>query len=844
MLTLYKFFRNHHWLLYLVLVSTTLLFVWLGVHCRFEENVAKLLPPPDNSLKIDLAFSDLKVKDKIFVQVLPADGFVVEDLDEWKNNAIGAIDMLMQTVEINDHDSAVLSTLYEIDPEMIFDAAAWAVERAPAYLDFTDRQMDSLLTEQHLTRQIASYVEFMETDLGQLLYDYIGYDPAGILLSKLPAERLFEKNDSVIKPFSDNHLFAGLTCFGFITPNLSSMDSGRSAKLLRNLRSAIGEVKKQYPDVKVCYHGTVVQSANNASRMKRDLLMTVGISLVVILLLLSVVLKQPGDILIMLLPIAYGALFALSAMYVMHGGMSLMAVGIGAIVLGVALSYCLHVMIHFKYVGNEYQTIREQQKPVILGSLTTIGAFVGLVFTESALLADFGWFASFTMVGTTIGSLVFMPHLLRHNVKRNERAFRFLERINEYELDRREWVMATVVILVAVMIAFSGRYEFDNNLRNINYNSPEVLEARRIWEENHNHGYFQQYYAAYGSNLNEALLSLETFENAIDSLRQCGLVGEFTPASLFMPSMQRQQQRIDHWHEYFSPDVVKLVWSRIERASRANGVDAEMFDNFRRMMTTRIEPQLLYEAGIVPDNIMSNLVEQVGNLYLVFVPVRMPHGNLQQVNQILTSQSINTSFSEASQSINTSFSEASQSIIQPSAIVLDPFYYTADLVELIHDDFSKILLISSIFVFVVLLLSFHRLLLAIIAFLPMFLSWYVVLGAMALTGRPFNLINIVVSSFIFGIGVDYSIFIMDGLLKKARGESQQTLAYHKTAITISAVILTICMASLLFAVHPAIRSIGFASVVGMLTTIMLSYTIEPWLFRQCMENKWLRKRLL
>ena len=818
MVTLYRFFRRNRWLLYIILVLTTALFAWTGSKCHFEENIAKLLPPTDNTLSIDLAFSDLKVKDKVFVQVVPRDSTAVEDLSEWTSAAIGAMDQLMQTVEVNDHDSAVLSTFYEVDPELLFDVANWATNMAPAYLDFTDEQMDSLVSEEHIRKQIASYVEFMDTELGQTLYDYIGYDPCGILLSKLPLERLQSNSDSLPKSFTGNHFFAGYTCFGFITPHLSSMDSGRSAKLLGNLRDAISEVEKQYPEVKIYYHGTIVQSANNAGRIKRDLLMTMGISLAVILLLLAVILKQPGDIVLLLLPLGYGALFALSCMYLMQGGMSLMAIGLGAIVLGVALSYCLHVMIHYKYVGNVSQTISEQQKPVMLGSLTTIGAFIGLVFTESALLRDFGWFASFAMVGTTIGSLVFMPHFFRRNVHRNERAFRFLERINDYELDRREWVMILVVLVVGVTMAFSGKYQFDNNLKNINYTSPEVMRSRQIWDQNHNHGYLQQYYAAYGKTVNEALLNLEGLEHSIDSLREIGQVSSLTRTSAFMPSLELQQRRIDHWKRYFTPSRQQEVWARITRAAKANAVDAAMFESFREMMAADLQPELIYDAGVVPDKIMSNLIEQVGDFYLVFEPIRMPAENLSKVNVTLTNIK--------------------------GAIVLDPFYYTTGLVELIHDDFSKILLISSIFVFIVLLLSFRRIVLALIAFLPMFLSWYVVLGAMALTGRPFNLINILVSSFVFGIGVDYSIFIMEGLISRARGESGRMLAYHKTAITISATIITVCMASLVFAVHPAMRSIGFASVVGMVTTIVLSYTIEPWLFRQCMKSEWLRKRLL
>jgi predicted RND superfamily exporter protein len=118
----------------------------------------------------------------------------------------------------------------------------------------------------------------------------------------------------------------------------------------------------------------------------------------------------------------------------------------------------------------------------------------------------------------------------------------------------------------------------------------------------------------------------------------------------------------------------------------------------------------------------------------------------------------------------------------------------------------------------------------------MFLSWYVVEGVMALSGLEFNLINIVISTFIFGIGVDYSIFVMEGLLSQAKGEGDDLLAYHKTAIFFSAFVLLIVVLSLMFASHPAIRSIGVSTFIGMASTILITYTLQPFLFR------WLLRR--
>lgn len=170
---------------------------------------------------------------------------------------------------------------------------------------------------------------------------------------------------------------------------------------------------------------------------------------------------------------------------------------------------------------------------------------------------------------------------------------------------------------------------------------------------------------------------------------------------------------------------------------------------------------------------------------------------------------------------------------------MDPYYYSTNLVELIHSDFDLIMWVSFLFVFVLLLVTYRNIWLTLIALAPMLLSWYTVLGAMALFNQPFNLINIIVSSFVFGIGVDYSIFILEGLLKGEDGNP--TMTYNKTAITLSATILVICMFVLGFAVHPAIQSISFASLVGMITTIMLSYTLEPNLYKLYIKLK--KKRL-
>lgn len=179
----------------------------------------------------------------------------------------------------------------------------------------------------------------------------------------------------------------------------------------------------------------------------------------------------------------------------------------------------------------------------------------------------------------------------------------------------------------------------------------------------------------------------------------------------------------------------------------------------------------------------------------------------------------------------------------PQTVVLEPFYYCRDMVQIVHDDFQKTLLISSLFVLLVLLISFRNLWVSLVAFFPMFLSWYALQGFMALFGLEFNLINIVIATFVFGIGVDYSIFVMEGLLQEARTGEKTRLEYHKVAIFFSALILIIVVGSLVFARHPAISSTGRITLIGMVFTILMTYSLEPFVFRKLLKTKWFRRSL-
>ena len=72
---------------------------------------------------------------------------------------------------------------------------------------------------------------------------------------------------------------------------------------------------------------------------------------------------------------------------------------------------------------------------------------------------------------------------------------------------------------------------------------------------------------------------------------------------------------------------------------------------------------------------------------------------------------------------------------------------------------------SALIVFITLLIVYGRIELALFAFFPMIMGWIWILGISSFFDIPFNFVNIVISTFIFGLGDDFSIFITDGMIQ-------------------------------------------------------------------------------
>ena len=809
-----RYFSSHKAVCWLSMIALFLFFGYFAMQLHLEEDINKLMPSSKNEDgTTKLAFADLKIKDKVFLL------FEGNDTEQLTEVCDEFVDSLLQ----NDSVSQTIGDIfYRLDDDLIPDGIDYLTEHLPAYIDTSVyARFDTLLTREHFSQQMQQNREDLTGEFGEMFPELILMDPMGmrnVLADQM--EPLLSAGGSY--KTIDNHFFVpdSTVCIAFITPRYSATNTGQGSAMFQLLNSQIEQFATTHPAVEITYHGTPASGYYNSTQIKHDLTTTIAGALLLVLVFLLFCFRRWDTIPLLLLPVVFGTLFGLSMMYWLKGEFSLLALGIGGVVLGVALSYVLHVLTHQQFVDDTEQLLKDQVKPVLLGCLTTIGSFAGLLFVKTDLLRDFGLFAAFAILGTTLFSLIYLPQLLR---KRQASSFiRLTSSFISYPFDQKKPLIAVILLVTVVCVGafLAGGTRFDADMHNLGYDHPMTEHSEQVLRDKTYTNDKSKYFASQGRSMEEAIENFAILDHKLDSLQQLGLVKSYTSTNMIFVPLQQQQERIDAWKQYWTDERLAQVSRLIAETAPQAGINANAFEPFFEAATRDYEPDALYDAGIIPEGYQSTLTEQsYGGDYLVFTSVRCENDSVR--------------------SSESDYMRICDAIAkEPNLLVLDTYYYTTDTLIEMSEDFNLLQWLSMAFVLIVLCLSFHfNARHTLLAFAPILLSWLIVLGVMVLFNVQFNLISIIISTFIFGIGVDYSIFIMHGLINDDEHihSSFSILQSHKTAILLSAVVLITTVSSMLMAQHPAIRSVGFTTLVGLLAAVILSYILQPAIYR------WLNK---
>ena len=488
-IALYDFFESRRTLLYALLGVLVVAMASAALRLRFSENITGFFP--DGERKAAAAFSNLKIKDKIAVMINAG-----EDAADKTDEMMACADSLAARLNADTLFRRYAEVEATFGSELADGMRSFLQGNLPLLLSEADyARMDTLVTPRGIAQAMEGNYRRLLSPVGGFIDEYIYDDPLGLSFGALG--KLQELNIGGNYTLCDDYLFSKdmTTLLVFISPNYQSGDTGVGDRLIERIESALEELNvlcvqqdttlvlawsndeaAQYvAALKLLERRSAAVAAYNARQIKRDMMLTLNVAILIIVAFITLSFRNKFAVLLALIPVAGGALFALALMSLTCHTISSIAVGAGTVVMGIALSYSIHILCHANHCHDPRQIIRDLAYPLTIGSITTIGAFAGLLFTDSQLLRDFGLFASLTLVGTTLFSLVLLPHLIRKEKRGGGSAvLERVERLTGMRPDRNRPLVAAILLLTFICLFFFNRIGFDSDVEDRIGSSDEI----------------------------------------------------------------------------------------------------------------------------------------------------------------------------------------------------------------------------------------------------------------------------------------------------------------------------------------------------------------------------------
>lgn len=809
-LKIYDYFRRHRKVFWLSLVGQFVVFFCLIFHLDYSEDISDFLPLESSMQEAFSVYRNISGVDRLYI-LFDNPG----DVDR----TVEAIDYFTEAVHRKDTLGWCRDLTARFDMDKILEVMDFVYDNIPYFLTDEDyERMDSLLA-------IPGYIhKRMEKDREMLMYPSSGFvvssmshDPLDLFSPVMG--RLRPAVPQMSMEMYDGYIFTPdmSRAVVMLSSPFGNSETEYNSKMVALLKDVSSEMSEQYPDVSAHIVGGPEVAVENASRIKKDSVWAISLSVILIISFVAYTIGSVRNVLLLFLSIGWGWLFALAGMSLFHDSVSIIVIGISSVILGIAVNYPLHLVVHSALVPDMKAALKEVVFPLLIGNITTVGAFMTLVPLQSAALRDLGLFASFLLVGTIFFVLLYLPHAMKKTAG-TRGGNKVLDRLAGFSPEKYKSIVVGTIVVTIVLAFFYPQTEFDSNLANTNYMEDEQRKEMQYFQSLLSNGVSRTSQSVYvlssGTTYDEALAENTLAVSVVDSLVAVGKVLDYSGVSAFLASRHEQQHRLDMWRDFVARHHHELT-EEFSDVARRYGFSPGAFSKFMCQVERAwgLEPQdIEYFAPLVSSVFSGNLTQTGGRAYVVNI-LNVEHDHVDEVKSCFGS-----SFDVTG--MNSAFAEK------------------------LSENFNYIGWACSLIVFIFLWFSFGRIELAVISFLPMAVSWIWILGIMAVFGIKFNIVNVILATFIFGQGDDYTIFMTEGCQHEYTYR-RPILGSYKSSILQSAFIMFVGIGTLITSKHPALHSLAEVTIIGMFSVVLMSYLIPPLLFKWLtMKNGTTRKHPL
>ncbi len=440
-----------------------------------------------------------------------------------------------------------------------------------------------------------------------------------------------------------------------------------------------------------------------------------------------------------------------------------------------------------------------------LAAATTGIAFLSLLASSLPGHRQLGVFAAAGVVSAALGALLVLPLLVPRSAA--AAATRpvlpvagLVGSLLTAIARRRRLVLALLVVISLALFPGLDRVTIESDLSRFNALDAAAMDDAQLIGKTWGSPLGHTSLAVYGATLDQALARSVALAEFLQSEVDAGRVDSYQSVTGLLPDQQTQDTNRQSWSEFWSPQRVPEVEAEFQRLMVARGFAPAAVAGFWATLGEAGEA-LTYE-GLAATS--------VGQILAGWIAAA-PEGGMW----VLT---------RCSFAASTVFADQSERLRQvvPELVVGDGQQSLRRLSAIVYQELKKMSLLSFGLVFLVLVAFFRDLRRPLLLVVVLAVTFYWTLAILGLLGITISLMNCMLAIFIFGLTVDYSIFLLHA--HRTAGDRQGIAA---AAVVLSSLTTLLGFAALLFANHPSLTAIGSTTLVGIACGLTAALTLVP-----------------
>ncbi len=764
-------------------------FCLLGIgRLEWEEDPMALLPD-------DAVFGPFRQMQQIF-KPLGLIAFVVEGEGIEANQQEAAAEELLKNLRRIDGLHSVQST-----PDMaaFSEMAAFFRQHRTAYFDVDAiASLDDRLTTAAIGESLDNWRRMLIESPAPVMADAFASDPLG--LNALPLKRLESTIGRGALESRGGWLRGadGQSIVIWAKPEEETLDAVSVRPQVAAIEETVSQVENTF-GANVAWVSGHRYAIENTDRIKSDITRTVSLATIAISILALIVFRRLWYVALTLLPAAFGGLIAMGFAGWFRPGISGITLGSGSMLIAISVDYGIHLLFHLSSEPSGRSRVAARlSRPLLLCAGTTVGAFVSLQFSQLPGHRELSVFAMIGIASAAVFALMILPLLAGRPKKWGEKekaavTHTIFPRWIAWGRSHRTALWITLIIFTTIALAGIGRVRFIGDIRALNASTPAIENDLASVQKAMGASLEGVFVLTRHQDLQAVLDETETLRQQLRAWNTDGTLDGYRSPTALLPPMRQQIRAAKKWQDFWTDEKVRTVRNRLTSQARQRGMRPKVFEPFLKSLQQ--EPQFVRLEN-TPQTMrdLTNTMLQSGNNGTMSLTT-LWHRDENDVEKI---------------------AEFVESNMKHSTLIYGPDVAQHVLV-LLHSQLLRCGFISLCLVVIMVHLLVHRLRRVIALLAPIVIAIIWTFGLLGWAGVYINIINALVAIFIFGLVIDYSVFLFTAVSRVGTQISTRRVRHLSAsagAVGISALTTLIGLGSLTVARHPALHTLGATALIG------------------------------